>query len=550
MRVCRWEQGGETDYPDGMGLLSLLRRLFPRSATPPVTHTLICGASRSGKSEAELARLVPLARRGDCSLVVMDPPGTLARKLLLHLHALGLADRVLYDRLADTDRVPGFDWLAPSVHPDPLQREAENDERVREFAAILLRRRGIQDPARTPLIEEWLLAALRLYLAQQSPVPLPWLPDVFDLSSPTRSRLLASCTDARLVRKIHEHASLSPTARRTEAAPAERILRAVCTSPAFKVRSGEPTFDLGRFLDDRGILILDGNSQGNLSRDAAAVMMGSVILRVIQHCRTRSKNRVVLVLDEAVNAGLIGVHESQALAECGKWGLEFHILIQSPFSFPSEEIRTSVLQNTWRHEWFRQGSPEAARLAAEDVGTPLLDPLKVHHDEKRFRTTDAGYDHIPAESRSETVDEHGRRSRSTSWGTVVRPRRREVAYTQPHYTALRDQILLIQKELMLLQPGWRFVRCDRITQDPEYVPMLGEPRASRGWAECQAGKGTAAPNGTEAGFREVLERMKQSPVYRSPASSAAAVRPADSHPAAATTLARRGATEIKSDVPA
>src|SRR5436309_1163359 len=107
-----------------MSLFSLLRRFLRRPATPTVTHTLVCGASRSGKSEAELARLVPLARRKDRAIVLLDPPGTLATKFLLHLHALGLDDRVIYDRLADTDRVPGYDWLVPSAHNDPLQREA------------------------------------------------------------------------------------------------------------------------------------------------------------------------------------------------------------------------------------------------------------------------------------------------------------------------------------------------------------------------------------------------------------------------------------------
>ena len=57
-----------------------------------------------------------------------------------------------------------------------------------------------------------------------------------------------------------KYAALSPTAKRTEIAPAERILRAVLTSPAFRVRCGKATFDLGKFLDEKGILILDGSS--------------------------------------------------------------------------------------------------------------------------------------------------------------------------------------------------------------------------------------------------------------------------------------------------
>src|SRR5947209_7602611 len=113
-----------------MALLAFLRRLFVRGPRPDVTHTLVCGASRCGKSAAELSRIVPIARAGDRAIVVVDPPGTLAAKLLLHLDALRLTERVIYDRLCDTDRVPGYDRLVASDHPNPLQREAENDERI------------------------------------------------------------------------------------------------------------------------------------------------------------------------------------------------------------------------------------------------------------------------------------------------------------------------------------------------------------------------------------------------------------------------------------
>lgn len=454
-----------------------------------VRHTLVCGATRSGKSEAELARLVPLAKRGDCGIVLLDPPGTLARKFLLHLDLLGLTSRVLYDRLADTDRVPGYDWLPPSAHPDPLQREAENDERTRDFAEILLRRRGTQGTAGTPLIEETLLAALGVYVHQATPAPLPWLAEIFDPWSERRAHLLANCITPELVRKFHDLGSLSPTARRTETAPAERILRAVLQSPALRVRSGEATFGVGRLLDDRGILILDGGSRGNLSRDAMSVMMGAVILRVLQHARTGAKGRIVLVMDEAVNANLLGLHESQALAEAGKWGVEVHVLVQDPFGFPTAEIRSNVLQNCWRHEWFRQGSAEAARLAAEDVATPQLDPLKVHHTEYRTRSVDAGFDRVTTHSRSASVDSAGRTVRGTGQHTALWPRRKDVKDAQDRYTALSDQLTLMQKELMLLGTGYRFVRDDVATPSAEYVRRLSDPWSPSGGRGIEIGRG-------------------------------------------------------------
>lgn len=445
----------------------------------------------------------------------MDPPGALAQKLLLHLDFLGLTNRVIYDRLSDTDLVPCYDWLVPSTHSDVFQRRAENDESIREFAAVLLRRRGLQDIAANPVIEDSLLAALRLYVHQASPVPLVWLSDVFRVGSEAHAHLVEHCTESELAWKFQEYAALSPSARRRELGPAERILRAVCLSPAFQVRSGEATFNLTRFLDDKGILIFDGSSHGNLSRDAAAIMMGAIILRIIQHCRTGAKSKVVLVLDEAVNADLIGLHESQALAEAGKWGLEFHILVQNPFLFPSEEIRSNVLQNTWRHEWFRQGSPQAAKFAAEDIATPLLDLYQVHHTEYRTRTKDIGFERVPTTSRTESVDPRGVRHRSTNWSTVLWPRRKEVQEAQVHYTGLRDQGLLLQKQLMLLEPGYRFVRSDRVTPAPEYVTMLKDPWSTFGSSDDAAAK-TFGNGLVRFKFREALRIVKTRPMFRAP----------------------------------
>jgi hypothetical protein len=478
-----------------------------------IRHTFVCGATRSGKSEAELTRLVPLAKRGDRAIVLLDPPGTLAKKFLLHLDLLGLTSRVLYDRLADTDRVPGYEWLPPSTHRDPLQREAENDERIRAFAEILLRRRGTQGTAGTPLIEETVLAALGVYVHQVKPVPLPWLADIFDPQSGKRAHMLANCTDRELARKFYDFASLSLTVRRSETAPAERILRAILQSPAFRVRSVDPTFDIGQFLDARGILILDGGSRGNLSRDAMAVMMGAVILRVLQHARTGAKSRIVLVLDEAVNANLLGLHESQALAEAGKWGLEVHVLVQDPFAFPTAEIRSNVFQNCWRHEWFRQGSAEAARLAAEDIATPQLDPLRIHHTELRTRSVDAGFDRVTTRGRSESVDSTGRKVQGRSSNTILWPKRREVKDAQDRYTALADQVALMQKELMLLRTGYRFVRDDTVSPSAEYVRRLTDPWSPSEGTSIQVGRGRNMWL-ADAKMQMILDRAKSSHLYR------------------------------------
>ena len=70
------------------------------------------------------------------------------------------------------------------------------------------------------------------------------------------------------------------------------------------------------------------------------------ILQVISSTssRPRPTPRVLLVLDEATNANLVGAagHEVRALAECQKMGLDIHILVQS-LNFPNSQIADGVL---------------------------------------------------------------------------------------------------------------------------------------------------------------------------------------------------------------
>ncbi|MBI5760420.1 MAG: hypothetical protein HZA46_18045 [Planctomycetales bacterium] len=119
---------------------------------------------------------------------------------------------------------------------------------------------------------------------------------------------------------------------------AQRLIRSVYESPAFTLRC-HPTFDLHRFLNRRGILLVEGGSHG-VSADTSSTILGSIVLQVIHYARSRQKSvpRMLLVIDEATNANLIGAagHEVRALAELQKKGLDMHILCQSP-SFPRRQ---------------------------------------------------------------------------------------------------------------------------------------------------------------------------------------------------------------------
>jgi hypothetical protein len=99
--------------------------------------------------------------------------------------------------------------------------------------------------------------------------------------------------------------------------------------------------------------------------------MGTVVLQTIQYVRSRPGPfpPVILAVDEATNAGLIGASgfEARALAETAKMGLSQHILVQQ-LNFPNASITECVLTNTLIHEWFYNTSPGVCRTAAADLG--------------------------------------------------------------------------------------------------------------------------------------------------------------------------------------
>ena len=69
----------------------------------PGETLLLNGRMLTGRDAAH-KRIADLFARGE-----KLPPG------------VDFTNRVIYDRLADTSEMPGYDWLVASTHPDPLQ---------------------------------------------------------------------------------------------------------------------------------------------------------------------------------------------------------------------------------------------------------------------------------------------------------------------------------------------------------------------------------------------------------------------------------------------
>src|SRR3989344_3433268 len=138
--------------------------------------------TQSGKSTAELARMI--SREG--AQVILDPHNNLAVKYMQWVACNSAAGNVVYEDIARTDRVLRWMFLEPSGNKG-LEGMRENENRSRIFADILCRRRGL-DIHKTPLIEEWAIAAITLWMHQQPMKPLTDIVYAFHVNRITRKK--------------------------------------------------------------------------------------------------------------------------------------------------------------------------------------------------------------------------------------------------------------------------------------------------------------------------------------------------------------------------
>lgn len=368
-------------------------------------NTLKVGATRQGKTLAAARSVIEAT---DEAAVIFDPhKQSLAETVLTHV-----AGNVLYERLSDICLTLGFELLAPSANPDSVQRQLENQRRAEEFVEILLRRRNTDGMAGAPLMEEWCMGAIMLYLFQATPMPLALLPYSFMPGTPEFRALVRDCMLPEIRHKFQQLEKLNPRALRAEIGSALRLIAAVFRSPAFTARS-RGGFKLGAFLQQKGRLVIERGEE--IGDDTMRTIMGAIVLLVIDHAKRRPKPwpPIRMYMDEANNARLVGAPELRALAECNKNGLYFELLVQN-LDFPGGA--DAVLQNCVRHEWFGCPYYDLARKAATDVlaGLPASEQSRAEH------------------------------------------------------------LAELTNDIMRLQPGWRWVR-DPSGARREYVPLLENP---------------------------------------------------------------------------
>lgn len=329
------------------------------------------GSTQSGKSYAEVHDVLAAAADQRTAIVVIDPhTRSLAWNSLIHLVARGHQRRIIWDQLDDCLETPKYRFLTASRASHPLLRAKHNHQAAEEFTELLCRRRDIASLAPSPQIEEWTVKAVQFLLNQPQDHNASELRRVFRIDHPRFKNFVTACTDPDVQYDFERVGDGSIKSGQYVAA--QRLINAVCEAPAFMARCGT-SLEIGRFLAQRGILLVQG---GAISQPVMQTILGSIILQIIHYVRSRStpSPRVLLVLDEATNANLVGAagHEVRALAECQKMGLDIHILVQS-LNFPSSYVTDGVLTNCTRHEWYYAAHAAVARKAAEDLGNSDLD---------------------------------------------------------------------------------------------------------------------------------------------------------------------------------
>jgi type IV secretory system conjugative DNA transfer VirD4/TraG family protein len=440
---------------------------------PLIEHIVFSGVTRHGKSQGCVSLNGPrMLQRDGVAYVVLDPAGSMAAQMA------GMCLRngkfFLYDTLNETAKTLGYDFFTPSANPDWEQREAENREAIMEAIAVAIRSRGLTSVEANPIIKEGLQDAFNLLINQKVAVPFYMLRNCFVPESDDYQYLLHNCTDPQTFLKFTYYGGLVGQQREFKCGPAERIIQGICDSPQFRKRC-VPTFDLAAFLNAGGKLFVDGRSVGNLSRPDASLLMGQIILTVIRLARSgKLTRRVVLIIDEGVNASLIDQNLVRAMAEAGKWGLEIQVIVQNPLQ-RDEAVTDDLFGNANCKFFFKHTNAKAARFVAEMVGYPTLDPLVIRKTDFRTRQVHDGFDLEAVVSKGKWESD-GKKGESENTNYQARPKYREETDQVDTLYALEDLIKLKQRDVMNQGVGQCFImRGNSVSKQPEQLALTPEP---------------------------------------------------------------------------
>jgi len=464
-------------------------------------HTAVFGRTGEGKTTAMTPEVEDRMCDPDCSVVVIDPKTHFAERLLVGAELNGCLHRVFFDRYSEFDRALGSNWIIPSLSNNPFQRDAEEEELCFALLEPTWIKQGKQNLDMSPLKKEFAVAALRVMLSQEAPVPpLSAVQYLFEQDSDKRPNwnrryLLQRARNKKAAQKFYDVPGSWSSVRR-ELAPAERLIMDVFGNSLLLARDGG-NYDHAASLNAGNHLI---TGAGGVSDDGARTLN---LLRIIQTgfaARNGCSKHIYLVIDEALD--YIGQGEAnyliRFLSQLRAFNITIILIFQNVPRDPA--ITDAILTNCGRIIVHACGGYTAEVLGRE-IGTRMLDPNQISHYDSRTRTVIDGYDEIDTTSVATRDDGMETNTRGKSY----RPRHRDEQERNARYRGLEDQVRLWTQRIMNLGKRQRIVaEGGQVWQ--ETVPEILNPWGLNELLEERA--------------NAILTVLKQRPEYHTPTLSA------------------------------
>jgi hypothetical protein len=345
-------------------------------------HTLLCGATGSGKSRLIEHLLVEQLKQG-CSAVVLDPKPDMIAHMLAHAHSLGLAsEQVTLLCPQETVYIPGWNPFLAGI---PIPQAAA------DFVAVLEQSTTSWGPRMQDLLTNALLVIGSHHLSLYELARFLLRDDYRDalLRQPLRPPDWMAFEEARTY-FMEEYGAWSRSERAQASGPVLNKIRELLRSPFLQplLCARRNTLDLARLWQRQGLVLvhLDRTALGEEGTRLLAGMLSNLLFRTA--LRTAGPVPVVLSLDElATVEHFIGQALGDIVTVARSQSLRLVVACQHLAQL-SEGLRAALLANPAVKVFFRLGSADARLVAAAlAVGTePRLKRLsiEVEWEDRRY----------------------------------------------------------------------------------------------------------------------------------------------------------------------
>lgn len=409
------------------------------------------------------------------ALFLLDGDGKLALDMaVLHMDRIK-AGTAVYDEVRLTSKGIGLGFPQPSTHPDRQVAEAENRENTAFLKAVTASLQGEMDLSKTVMVDEVGDDVGSLIFDKVGTAGIMDLLTAFMFKSKQYQALQAACWNELTKQKWIEAETMPFMKANEKIVPFRRRIEKLLRCVQLRNRS-VATIDLAGFLNKGGWYFAGAGSENDLGREDASKLFKMLLWTLLNLVWNKKlKRKLIVIIDEGVGLKLIDATVARALAELRKYGVQFVLLIQDPFSL-DEPILKAVMDNCKFKYIFAYQEPEAAAYFARMLAIRKLGIETKYTTQSTRRVIDR-YDEIRTFGESVTKDpvSGGKRTTETK-GTHFQPVYVDVTESQAHPYQFEELILLEQKELMGMKVGqFKVSSTDYVSSGIETFEMVEMP---------------------------------------------------------------------------